>query len=255
MNNAYFESSFLIKNFKNFYTEILRLKAWALDNNMNPENAPVQNDTAVQLSKAQLIRNTLIDLLQFQYQVIESQSGGYAANYYREAQYAMAGLADEVFLNIPWDGAKEWEDHLLESALFNSQDAGQKIFQNIDSYLETQKGSNLDIGVVYLLVLGLGFQGQYRGEKNSGALRTYCSNLYQSITYADPSTSSYFFPQAYENIVSEHSSIDPPNPRNWYIILGGCVALFWLFSYALWHMKMANLIPLIDELQHYGVQQ
>lgn len=258
MTDAYSENSFLIKNFKDFYTEILGLKAWALDANPDLKNKPIPSDDHRQISKTQMIRDRLIDLLQLQYQTVESQGSGYAANYYREAQYAMVGLADEIFLNIPWEGTKEWEDHLLESALFNSQDAGEKIFQNIDTYLEAQKGANLDLGAIYLLILGLGFQGKYRGEKTPGVLRTYCSNLYQAISYSEARLSDgrlYFFPQAYENIVSEHSTVDIPNPRNWYIILGGCIAFFFLFSYILWHIRISPIIPFINELQRYGGRQ
>ena len=51
---------------------------------------------------------------------------------YLDAQYVMAATADEVFLNIPWDGRPYWTDNLLESSLFESHVAGERLFRKLD---------------------------------------------------------------------------------------------------------------------------
>lgn len=62
--------------------------------------------------------------------------GGYGAGLYREAQYLMAALADEMFLSeLEWQDRDAWQRMLLEHRLFNSSVAGERIFRRIDQVL------------------------------------------------------------------------------------------------------------------------
>jgi len=48
----------------------------------------------------------------------------------------MVSLADEFFLHIlDWKGQDTWRQQLLEAKLFNSQAAGQRIFENLEILL------------------------------------------------------------------------------------------------------------------------
>ncbi len=252
-----FENSLLVSSFKRFYLELLRLKAWALESgdHFAPEGVQKENFPRNR-SKAQKIKQVLVDFLENQQETVQDQAGGYASRYFRQGQYVMVGLADEVFLNIDWEGRQEWEDNLLESSLFSSQDAGQKIFQNIDTFLEDAQRADLDLGALYLMAIGLGFQGKYRGEPDIGILRTYAKNLYDCI--AVPSSEegrqyAYFFPSAYGDFIVHRQQPEVPDPQKWYFALGGCAVIFMVFSWALWTIKVHKLSPLIGEIQRYEV--
>ncbi len=95
----------------------------------------------------------------------------YEVEAYEEVRYAMASLADEIMLNIPWSGQDAWLDYLLESALFDSRIAGSQIFECIEAlcvrpskapYNQWPTDLRRDLAQVYLRVLQLGFEGEYR---------------------------------------------------------------------------------------------
>src|SRR5947209_3942754 len=61
--------------------------------------------------------------------------GTYGAEFYKEAQYVMVALADEIFLNTQWEGQRFWVSNLLESKIFRTHVAGELFFQRLDRLL------------------------------------------------------------------------------------------------------------------------
>src|SRR5580658_64213 len=74
----------------------------------------------------------LVSLLERQ-SLEAGQGGAFAYEVYREAQYVMAALADEIFLHLDWEGRSRWT--LLESELFHSHAAGEVFFQRVEDLL------------------------------------------------------------------------------------------------------------------------
>ncbi len=108
------------------------------------------------------IRRRLLRLLKRQALEIGTSRGSAAAELYGQAQYVMAALGDEILLHIQWKGTAQWRSHLLESELFQTHHAGEEIFTRIDQLLLDRDPLRAELAQIYLLALGLGFQGGFR---------------------------------------------------------------------------------------------
>lgn len=101
----------------------------------------------------------------------------------KEILYAMVAIADEVFLNMDWSGRHYWEENMLENRFFNSQIAGEEIFNRINDLLAESDPLSLEKAEIYLNMLSLGFQGKFRGvEEGKAEINLYRSKLYDFIT-------------------------------------------------------------------------
>lgn len=236
--------SLIIQHFKDFYQELVVLKAKALSGDLiMKSDAALSNsiknadDELIGKSLAKEILDRIYGFLLNQYDYVERHGGGFAVRYYKEVQYIMVSLTDEVFLNLDWIGKEEWEDNLLESKIFNTQIAGERFFENIDKFLEVRDAANSDVGVLYIIALGLGFKGKYRGLDDQGILQKYRKKLYARVMHDTPyllEESHLLFPQAYQTTIDQRASIKMPNLRFWYILLGGAIGLFLLISSLIW---------------------
>ncbi|MDC0349089.1 DotU family type IV/VI secretion system protein [Alphaproteobacteria bacterium] len=201
------------------------------------------------------IRSRLEDLLTNQYKELGSAKGGYAARYYREAQYIMVSLADETFINLNWHGKEEWEDNLLESLLYNTQDAGDKFFENLDNFLENTGAQGVDMASLYLISLGLGFKGKYRGIENEKEIFSYKEKLYRWITSENPElleNRARLFPQTYENIITDRQGTHIPDSRPWWVALSVIALFFIVASSLIWFGHMRSLSPLVNTLEKWS---
>lgn len=79
--------------------------------------------------------------------------------------YAFVGLLDETLLFSPWPGRQLWQEQPLESRLFNSRAAGERIPRAINKLLGESDPATRDLANVYLQCLNLGFQGRLRGVR------------------------------------------------------------------------------------------
>lgn len=100
-----------------------------------------------------------------------------------EVIYAMAAIADEIFLNMDWKGKRFWEEHMLEQVFFNSQVAGDEIFRRIDNVMEEKEAIGIEKAEIYLNMLLLGFKGKFRGaSKEINEISFYKRKLFNFIT-------------------------------------------------------------------------
>lgn len=246
--------SLILKDFKTFYEEVVMLKASALSG----EFLAITEDGKEGESLARKIHDRLYTLLDSQYQYIEKHGGGYAARYYREAQYIMVALADEIFINLKWVGQDEWENTLLESKMFNSQVAGEKFFKNLDQFLSVRDSANADIGVMYLLALGLGFKGRYRDLDDKGALKKYRDLLFSRLMQDSPAVLegvSELFPQAYQHTIDQRDGAKMPVTRNWVIGLSGVVVAFLVLSQIVWMTETNDMENIVDQINYWMQKQ
>ncbi len=97
--------------------------------------------------------------------------------------YAMVAFADEVFLNMKWDGKSFWETSMLESEFFNTQFAGEEIFRKFDALLKSNSSTLVEKAEIYLKILSLGFKGKYRGtETEQIEIDMYRKKLFDFIS-------------------------------------------------------------------------
>ena len=157
---------------------------------------------------------------------------------YRTAQYAMAVLADELFvIDVDWPGRGAWQHYLLEEVLFASSNGGRELFTRLDELLSSRARHSLleDIAAVYLMTLRLGFQGQYRGSHGAPLLKNYCDRL---VRFAGENTASQehqpAFAQAYRHrIVGSRDERMAPISR-WYTLGAIGAAVYVVISTVVW---------------------
>jgi type VI secretion system protein ImpK len=93
----------------------------------------------------------------------------------------MVCLTDEVFLNLEWpDPAQRswWGENLLESRIFRTHFGGGRVFEQITQLVDERRNSRRGLARVYLLALGLGFEGVYRGRKDQQQLARFRRDLW-----------------------------------------------------------------------------
>jgi type VI secretion system protein ImpK len=180
--------------------------------------------------------HSLVSLFQRQATSAWRYGGAYGAEFYKEAQYVMVALADEIFLHTKWEGQKAWVSNLLESKLFHTHAAGQLLFEKMDRLLREQNPVYKDLAAVYLMALSLGFKGKYY-DRDDGQIARYRRQLFAFICRREPDlddSSRYVFPEAYYQIVREESPKKLSNPRKWIAVLCLVVVVYVAATQALW---------------------
>jgi type VI secretion system protein ImpK len=163
--------------------------------------------------------------------------GTYGAEFYKEAQYVMVALADEIFLHTEWEGRKVWVSHLLETKIFRTHVAGELFFERLERLLKDRDPVYRDLAAVYLMALSLGFKGKYRGADDRGLLGSYKKQLFSFVFRHEPDLkgeSRHLFPETYYHTLREEKKRRLPNPRAWLILLGFVVLAYVLMTHGLW---------------------
>lgn len=95
-----------------------------------------------------------------------AREAGYGETDVDEALFAVTAWADEILLALPWEGAAQWQRHLLQRRYFNVANAGIVFFERLDKLTSEQ----LPVREVYTLCLGMGFGGRYAYDRNQNVL-------------------------------------------------------------------------------------
>jgi type VI secretion system protein ImpK len=229
-----YQNSLLLSQFREFYRELARLRALAI----NPANAlkalPSEAGAAPAIEGKEMWQR-LLSLLEMQAARASRSGGAFGFEVYREAQYVMAALADEVFLNEEWPGRGAWL--LLETKLFYSCAAGEVFFKKLDVLLQQRDPVYLDLAAVYFFALSLGFQGKYRDNDPQNRLDRYRRQLFAMIFRQNPEllqADTHLFAQTYSHTLSEGKVAKLPHPRNWLLLVVAVVVLWLGVSQILW---------------------
>lgn len=240
-------NSFIVNNFKRFYYLLLKEKAKATKIILQNDNNTTENE-AVEI--CQNIQHRLHQILEQQEIDALKQVGEFATAHYREAQYLMVAMADEMFLNLDWVGQSWWQNHLLETKIFHTQKAGELFFDRLDVLLKHQDPSKIDLWEVYLLALGLGFRGQYRDTEED--LTHYRQKLYFLITHR-PSDLYHGgrdhlidFPYMY-NVQADHTR-KLPEISLWMWSFAAIALVYCVISYAFWHSSVKDVKQALDNI-------
>jgi type IV/VI secretion system ImpK/VasF family protein len=171
---------------------------------------------------------------------------------FKDAQYAMVSLADEVFLTLPWSGQQLWQKYLLESQLFQSQSAGTQVFQKIDDLLSKYDPSRKSLATVYFHVLALGFKGRLRDAQDQSMIKTYERRLYAFIHGKNPSIKEYglkkLMPECYERTIVSDLPLRLPNVKFWTLIFVSIVLLFIFCSFAVWNQVAGGITRTLNHI-------
>lgn len=179
--------------------------------------------------------------------------GTYGAEFYKEAQYVMVALADEVFLNTEWEGRSHWVSNLLETKIFQTHAAGELFFQKLERLLLDRDPVYRDLGAVYLMALSLGFKGKYRGGHDDAArLLEYRRQLFEFVFRREPDLTDEtrrLFPETYFHTIRDEQKRRLPNPRAWVILLVAVLAAYVAITHAIWLNLTQGLSEVNDRIE------
>jgi type VI secretion system protein ImpK len=256
MNSIELSKSLLHKQFHEFYNEIIQQKKRILERNNN-SNSTIEGNVE-EHSEAQIHDNvthpvfiSLLNVLNKQVIQTRAHSGEYGIKYYKEAQFAMAGLADEIFLNLNWEGKDAWKSSLLEFKLFGTNAAGELFFRKLDHLLKNRDLSDIELAAIFFLCLSLGFKGKYRDTDQESQLDYYRNQLFIFIFQENPellTDSKCLFPDSYSSTLVEGAGKKLPYLRWW---ISGIILLLIVFvftSHFAWNHLTADIVELIEQI-------
>lgn len=227
----------LLVQFGDFFAELLRLK-YALSAGRLGAGSGGAEGGLTPTDLAGLVHQRLRMLLEAQAVRARHWGGTYGEALYREAQYVMAALADEtMLLRVQWDGRKIWQERLLETALFGTRVAGERVFERLDALLADNARASSDLATIYLVALALGFRGRCWRAEDDGELRTYRAALARIIAREEPALTREgvpLFEQAYGHTIEQGRPVRLPHLRRWYLVAATLFALFIAGSHVLW---------------------
>lgn len=225
---------FVLRAFREFYAELARQRRAVL---ADPWPGAGEDGGAPAAPGAPAVSGRLLTLLERQALEAGRLGGEAGAGLYRDAQYAMAALGDEVFLHLDWWGRRPWAASLLEGRLFSSHVAGERVFDRIDGILRDRDPVQRDLAAVYLMALSLGFQGRYRDSRDAHRLEEYRRELFRFVFRRQPSLvrgERRLFPGAYEHVLRTEAPPPPRRVTRWAGVLAGVALAYLLLAGLLW---------------------
>jgi type VI secretion system protein ImpK len=151
--------SVLLTQFRDFYGELIKIKRLVKSGAFS--NAAGSPDKPVDDRAAEAVGERITAIMERQARF----AGGRGSDYtglYRQAEYVMAALADEILLHrLEWQGTRAWNSHLIEFRLFRTRVAGEEFFNRLDRLLQTPDPMYKDLATIYLMAIMLGFRGRY----------------------------------------------------------------------------------------------
>ena len=246
------------EQFRWFWREVESLRAIALAPAMAPPPSVSEHALApVPIS----VRERLIAVLRAQDADFSGRARTAVLRRYREAQYVMVALADEVFLQLPWSGAARWTERLIETEQFGTRCAGQEVFTRIDRLLERADPEDVELGAIYLTALALGVQGRYSGRPDGRvAVDRYMSLLYRFIFSRTPDltdTLRKLMPPCYENTIPAGVGKKLRSPRLWWWATAAVLVVWLVVSQTLWvgvttplHKRLDDILAKTARLEH-----
>jgi type IV/VI secretion system ImpK/VasF family protein len=159
--------------------------------------------------------------------------------------YVLASFADEMFLHMTeWDGRAVWSTMLVESALYGSRIAGERVFDAADQILARQDVAKRDLAMAILMALLLGFRGRYRRHGDAHRVAAYRDQLFEFIFQRPKPTSidwRAYLGQPYDHTLGIGSRRTVPSTRPWIAAIIGVVVLFLILSHAQWLITSDNI--------------
>jgi len=136
----------LMNAFYSFHAEVLALKRQVI--------------TSEGTMPFDAVQQRLLDAFESQAVRMGNRLPDHERRVFEEIRYVMIAMADEVFSYLEWGGQGAWVDQPLEVVIFQTRDAGERIFNRIEKIL-TDRAATSQLVTVYMTALALGFRGRY----------------------------------------------------------------------------------------------
>lgn len=250
--------TFLLAAFREFYRELLKAKhrvergEWPAGERFDDEATDPGAFEPARLGGRGAIWQELLTLLERQALDAARSGGDIGRELYLQAQYAMAALADEIFLHLDWPGRLAWKENLLEAKLFGTHRAGEVLLERIESVLRGRDPVYAELARVYLMVLALGFEGKLRGsEEGPALLAAYRRALYRFAFRRDPRVvrgEEPVAPEAYTATVETGPGARLPYLRRWLIAAAAVVVLWIAGGHLVWRHLVSDFEPHLERI-------
>jgi len=250
-----FSHSFFVEQFREFYREVVRLKSRALNESWHPASPSPGEDVPPTQVGVNPIWQRMVEVLHRLAKNAGYKGSPCVAEAYKELQFVMVALADEVFLHLDWPGQASWQANLLESKFFHSAVGGERVFHKIEQLLDDRHVGCGEMAVVYLMALSLGFRGKYWGVDDHGKLDEYREELYALAFHRKPhllTSTTHLFPEAYAHVLSEGPIKKLTNPKKWLVGLGAGAAIFVVLAHGVWLHATQRISHVIHEILAVG---
>jgi type IV/VI secretion system ImpK/VasF family protein len=178
----------------------------------------------------------------------------------RDTIYAMASMADEIFLNMEWNGKSYWEKNILEFRFFGTQTAGETIFLRINELLAANNPLSVEMAEIYLKMLALGFKGKCRGlEDEDTQIAIYRNELFDFILRNDKSSIEA---ARYRSFQKEYTHTIPTIARK--LLPDGAIItyvssffvfMFLVLSSTAWLLETRHIKRLLFEISYIALQK
>lgn len=245
--------SYLVTYFRDFHIELIHLKQLIQSGREKLIDSENTEEDKEPEEISGYVRSRLLTKMEELSANTGQSRGEFSIHVYRDTQYIMAALADEVFLNEDWEEKEVWKANLLEYKIFGSKIAGEEIFNRIDKLLEERDASSMELAFIYLLALFNGFQGKYRYTGREIEIRNYSTQLYIFIFQKKPGllkNGKHIFPETHEYTLAEGIGYKIPYLKKWYIIIAALCGSLFIISHVLWRLVVSDLDAVVEKVLH-----
>jgi type VI secretion system protein ImpK len=252
------ENSALLMQFRQFTSELIAIKR-RMEQMFPPEAEDSSLTQQVLAEKyptleteTERARLGLMGMLEQQSMRVQDLGGALGYSLYREAEFVMASLADEMMLNGKWAGRLRWK--LLEEEIFQTHASGEIFFSKLDRLLAANAVASRELAMIYLQALALDFRGKFRGKDAQNQLEHYRRQLYDRVFQraVEREPQELLFPQSY-TIETEAESPRLLSPRNWWFVVAATVVVWLLASTLLWQHVATLLQSHLQRIEAYSI--
>lgn len=243
------------EEFDVFYYELLRIKEQALRNNAAPlmttDDSTDDPKTITVSGPVLALQERFLTFFDQQRERFHRIAVGPSSLFIQEAQYIFVVMADEVMINQAWHGADYWRQNCLETKIFQTQVAGERIFSQIENLLRTNDPLQRELARLYLLCLSLGFQGRFRGQENSQIL-SYKQQLFSFIYHRSATLfqgeRTYMLEDSLSFVFTEAPSKGLPDLRSWSLTALSVFLVYLFVSYGIWMIISEDLHNVLESI-------
>jgi type VI secretion system protein ImpK len=237
--------------FHEFYRELLELKRKAAKGAFVPGHA---DDAELRSGAADKVWNRVVASIEGLDARVAASGRSELVAVWPGVKYAMAALADDIFLHIDWPGRASWQ--LVEARLFQTRRAGEDVFRRIDELMRSVDPHELALAPIYMQVLALGFEGKLRGTPAcEAALASYRSDLARLCERGDglPERGEELMPEAYAATAAGEQIVRRRRGRGLLIAGAVMIGLWVAVAHPLWRHAVQGLEPAVDSLRRQQV--
>ena len=227
------------------------------DDNQTDETKELHYSPEEYLAKQ--VNNSLCKLIDVQNMELMRHGSRSEQKRFEDAKYIKSAVADELLLTQEWPGKNHFTDFLIETSLFGTSIAGEKIFEEIDKLIQFPPGREPDIERMYLFALAIGFEGKYKGHNSENEINKVLEDLFIHITRREPefgpknlknNDDRFVSKQAYQHTISNIKPIRIFRLSKQSVIFAICCISLLIISQLLWIWLTGSLR---DSLSNFAV--